>query len=385
MIVKKYRRGEVVRSILAYLKVNMTDDQRKELGEWLGSDERNQKLFERLQNVDYVEGGLREFQKYDSVEDWKKLQAKLQVSRRKIGHWMRVCVASVTILFCVGMAWYFVGSDMNNENVTSSVIEYGHSKAMLFLATGEVIELESTLDTVHTRIEGENFVNDGKRLVYSDTTRVKEVEWHTLQVPRGGEFVLCLADGTVVTLNADSKIHYPDRFTGDERQVSLEGEAFFEVAKDSLKPFVVKTNDIDVRVLGTAFNLKAYPDEHQQTTLVRGAVEVLLNKQQVILQPGEQATCIDQELRVERVDIRPYIAWKNERFVFENEPLEAVLKKLERWYNITVFIQNPSLKQLRFTGNLPKYENINNVLNILALTTNIKFELNDCTLVVQLE
>ena len=172
---------------------------------------------------------------------------------------------------------------------------------------------------------------------------------------------------------------------GKDRQVSLEGEAFFEVAKDSLKPFVVKTNGIDVRVLGTAFNLKAYPDEHQQTTLVRGAVEVVLDKQRVLLHPGEQVTCIDKELRIEQVDVRPYIAWKNERFVFENEPLEGVLKKLERWYNITVFIQNQRLKQMRFTGNLPKYENINNVLNILALTTNIKFELNDRTLVVQLE
>ena len=363
----------------------MTDDQRKEFDEWLGLDERNQKLFERLQNVDYVEGGLREFQKYNSVEDWKKLQAKLQVSRRKIGNWMRVSAASVMILFCVGMVWYFVGRDMNNENVTSSVIEYGHSRAMLFLATGEVIELESTQDTVCTRIEGESFMNDGKRLVYADTTKRKAVEWHTLQVPRGGEFVLCLSDGTVVTLNADSKIHYPDHFMGKDRQVSLEGEAFFEVAKDSLKPFVVKTNGIDVRVLGTAFNLKAYPDEHQQTTLVRGAVEVVLDKQQVLLHPGEQVTCIDKELRIEQVDVRPYIAWKNERFVFENEPLEGVLKKLERWYNITVFIQNQRLKQMRFTGNLPKYENINNVLNILALTTNIKFELNDRTLVVQLE
>ena len=196
----------------------MTDDQRKEFDEWLGLDERNQKLFERLQNVDYVEGGLREFQKYNSVEDWKKLQAKLQVSRRKIGNWMRVSAASVMILFCVGMVWYFVGRDMNNENVTSSVIEYGHSRAMLFLATGEVIELESTQDTVCTRIEGESFMNDGKRLVYADTTRIKEVEWHTLQVPRGGEFVLCLSDGTVVTLNADSKIHYPDHFMGKARQ-----------------------------------------------------------------------------------------------------------------------------------------------------------------------
>ncbi len=228
-------------------------------------------------------------------------------------------------------------------------------------------------------------MNTGSKLVYSDTVEEKNVEWHTLQIPRGGEFVLCLADGTVVTLNADSKIHYPDRFIGNERQVSLEGEAFFEVAKDSLRPFVVKTNGIDVRVLGTAFNLKAYPDEYQQTTLVRGAVEVVLDKQQVLLHPGEQVTCIDKELRVEQVDVKPYIAWKDDRFVFENEPLEDVLKKLERWYNITVFIQNHALTEKRFTGNLPKYEDIGNVLKILALTTNIKFELNDRTLIVQLE
>ena len=384
-IVKKYRREGIVRSILVYLKGNMTNGQKKELDEWLNLDERNQELFERLQDIDYVKDGLREFQKYDSVEDWKKIQIKLHISRRKIGRWIRVCAASVAMLFCVGMAWYFVGRDANNENVASSVIEYGRSKAMLLLATGEVIELESTQDSVYTRIEGESFVNDGKRLVYSDTTRVKEVEWHTLQEPRGGEFVLCLADGTVVTLNADTKIHYPDRFAGNERQVSLEGEAFFEVAKDSLRPFVVKTNGVDVRVLGTTFNFKAYPDEYQQATLVQGVVEVLFDRQQVVLQPGEQATCVDKKLKVEQVDVMPYIAWKDDRSVFENELLESVLKKLERWYNITVFIQNPKLKQMRFTGNLPKYENINSVLNKLALTTSIKFELNERTLVVQLE
>lgn len=370
---------------MSYLKGNMTDGQKKEFDEWLGLDERNQKLFERLQDADYVEERLREFQRYDSVEDWKKLQAKLQAPRRKIGRWIQVCAASVTILFCVGMAWYFIGDDINNENANSFVVEYGRSKAMLFLATGEVIELESTQDTVHARVEGESFVNDGKKLVYADTTRVKDVEWHTLQVPRGGEFVLCLADGTVVTLNADSKIHYPDHFTGKERQVSLEGEAFFEVAKDSLKPFVVKTKGIDVRVLGTIFNLKAYPDENEQTTLVQGSVEVLFDKQQVLLCPGEQVTRVGEELNVEQVDVMPYIAWKDERFVFENEPLEGVLKKLERWYNITVFVQNSSLHGMRFTGNLPKYESINKVLNVLALTTNIKFELKDRTLVVQLE
>lgn len=363
----------------------MTKKESDKFTEWIEEDGRNRALFDRLQDSGYVWNSLPEFRGYDSVEDWEKLRVRL-TPRRKIGRWARVCAASVVILLCGGMAWYFM-EEQNREAqyVNYLPIEYGRSKAMLFLESGEMIRLEADREAITREIKGENFVNTGSKLVYSDTVEEKKVEWHTLQVPRGGEFVLCLADGTVVTLNADSKIHYPDRFTGNERQVSLEGEAFFEVAKDSLKPFVVKTKGIDVRVLGTAFNLKAYPDEYQQTTLVCGAVEVLLDKQKVALQPGEQATCVDKELRVEQVDIRPYIAWKNDRFVFENESLEDVLKKLERWYNITVFIQNHTLTEKRFTGNLPKYENINNVLKILALTTNIKFELNDRTLIVQLE
>ena len=384
-IVKKYKREEIVRFILAYLRGDMTKGESDEFTEWIEEDRRNRALFERLQNSGYVGNSLQEFRGYDSVEDWEKLRVRL-TPRRKIGRWARVCAASVAILLCGGMVWHFWGGQERDMKYASSLpIEYGRSKAMLFLESGEMIQLEAGRETIIREVKGENFVNTGSKLVYSDTVEEKNVEWHTLQIPRGGEFVLCLADGTVVTLNADSKIHYPDRFIRNERQVSLEGEAFFEVAKDSLRPFVVKTNGIDVRVLGTAFNLKAYPDEHQQTTLVRGAVEVLLDKQQVLLHPGEQVTCIDKELRVEQVDVRPYIAWKDDRFVFENEPLEDVLKKLERWYNITVFIQNHALTEKRFTGNLPKYEDISNVLKILALTTNIKFELNDRTLIVQLE
>ncbi len=347
----------------------MTKGESDEFTEWIEEDRRNRALFDRLQDSGYVGNSLREFRGYDSVEDWEKLRVRL-TPRRKIGRWARVCAASVAILLCGGMVWHFWGGQERDMKYASSLpIEYGRSKAMLFLESGEMIQLEAGRETIIREVKGENFVNTGSKLVYSDTVEEKNVEWHTLQIPRGGEFVLCLADGTVVTLNADSKIHYPDRFIG----------------KDSLRPFVVKTNGIDVRVLGTAFNLKAYPDEHQQTTLVRGAVEVLLDKQQVLLHPGEQVTCIDKELRVEQVDVRSYIAWKDDRFVFENEPLEDVLKKLERWYNITVFIQNHALTEKRFTGNLPKYEDISNVLKILALTTNIKFELNDRTLIVQLE
>lgn len=306
-------------------------------------------------------------------------------SRRKVYRSMWAYAASVIILIGVGLSVWYLANEGNEVVQYAQTIEHGRSKAILFLESGKAIELEVGQDTLCEKVEGENFVNNGKKLVYTEIPDEKKVEWHTLQVPRGGEYVLNLSDGTVITLNADSKIHYPAQFSGEERRVLLEGEAFFDVAKDSLRPFVVKTNGIDVRVLGTCFNLKAYPDENQQATLVRGVVEVLFDEQKIVLSPGEQVTRHENELSVERVDINSYIAWKNDRFVFENEPLEGVLKKLERWYNIDVFIQNPSLKEMRFTGKLPKYENINQVLNILALTTRVKFELNERVLIVQME
>ena len=120
-----------------------------------------------------------------------------------------------------------------------------------------MVPLTAEYDSVCRELKGENFVNDGKRLLYIDTLVTEEAKWHTLKVPRGGEYMLCMADGTKVILNADSKIRYPDRFAGDQRLVELEGEAFFEVRKDTLKPFIVQTNRLKVRVLGTVFNLKA--------------------------------------------------------------------------------------------------------------------------------
>lgn len=382
---RKYKREEIVRLILAYFRGNADDGQAKELNEWVNENEKNRALFDRLQRSDYVQRELSEYRKYDSVEDWKKISSRLMQPRKKVYRSMWAYAASVIILVGVGLSVWHLTNKEEKTVQYAQTIEHGRSKAILFLESGKAIELEVEQDTLCEKVEGENFVNDGKKLVYMETPGEKKVEWHTLQVPRGGEYVLNLSDGTVVTLNADSKIHYPVQFSGGERQVLLEGEALFDVAKDSLRPFVVKTNGIDVRVLGTLFNVKAYPDENQQATLVSGVVEVLFDKQKILLSPGEQLTRHEHELSVERVDINSYIAWKSDRFVFENEPLEGVLKKLERWYDIDVFIQNPALKEMRFTGKLPKYENINQVLDILALTTRVKFELNKRTLIVQLE
>lgn len=379
------KRRQIIRLVLAYFRGNADAEQRRELEEWAAGHEKRRELLERLQNRQYVGRELAEYQEYDSQKGWEKLSAALPVQRRKILGTVWRYAACAAILLCMGVsAWWFLQAPMQRTESATS-ISYGRSKAVLFLESGEAIELETERNTFCREVKGENFVNDGKKLTYKESKEKKTAEWHTLKVPRGGEFVLKLADGTVVTLNADSKIYYPSQFVEGEREVVLEGEAFFEVARDSLRPFTVKTEGMNVRVLGTHFNLKAYPDEHEQTTLVAGSVEVSFDEQHVLLHPGEQATRVAQELKVEEVDVTPYIAWKHDRFIFKNEPLEEVLKKLERWYDIEVFIQNPKLKEKRFTGNLPKYENIEHILKILALTTNIHFELKDRTLVVLLE
>lgn len=380
-----YKREEVVHLLLSYFRNKANAAQQKELQEWVNGHEKHLELFQRLQDSEYVKKELTEYQRYDSQKEWKTLSTHFTKPHRQVFSFLRTYVAAAILLFSAGTtAWFFLLHQTPTiQNIQT--IQYGSSKAVLFLESGKTLELVTRQDTFYKEVKGENFVNDGRKLIYTEIEEKKTVGWHTLKVPRGGEFVLKLADGTVVTLNADSKIYYPSQFIEGERKVVLEGEAFFEVARDSLRPFIVKTDGMNVQVLGTHFNLKAYPDEDEQTTLISGSVEVSIDKQQALLHPGEQATHIGGELKVEEVDLKPYIAWKHERFIFKNEPLERVLKKLERWYDIEVIIQHPKLKEKRFTGNLPKYENIGHILKILSLTTNIHFELKNRTLVVLLE
>ena len=187
---------------------------------------------------------------------------------------------------------------------------------------------------------------------------------------------MTLADGTNVWLNSDSKLKFPLHFVGNQRAVYLEGEAFFEVTSDSLKPFVVKTEQLDIKVLGTSFNMKSYPSETQQVTLVQGKVEVRVGNYSRKLQPGEQLNYSSEGPEIRNVDVKAYTAWKDRRFVFNDDLLEEVIHKLGRWYDVEFFLRDAEVRKIRFTGNLPKYRNLDQVLNKLELTTHIRFVQN---------
>jgi len=215
-----------------------------------------------------------------------------------------------------------------------------------------------------------------------------QMEYNTIIVPRGGEYSLALADGTRIKINSDSKLTFPHRFMGEERRVRLEGEALFDVVKDKEHPFIVETAKGNVQVLGTLFDINVYPEEDVvQTTLVEGRV-VFKGRgmsQHVELSPGEQVTynMKSGESHVEKVNTKVYVGWAEGKWFIEGERLEDITKQLSRWYDVEFFYKNPEAKELVFTGDLEKYDEV--ALDIISMTTNVMFTIRDRAIIVQMK
>ena len=258
---------------------------------------------------------------------------------------------------------------------------------MLITGKGQQLLLQGLKDTCLdiTGNETLKISKDGS-LEYSLSALSRMPEWHTLQVPRGGEYKIVLDDGTEIWLNSASELKYPAHFVGNERRVCLVGEAYFQVARNEAAPFIVETRDMDVKVLGTSFNVSAYEDEeNSHATLVEGRVEVddKINGEKVTLTPGEQALLQGKEMVVREVNTKLYSMWRLDRFTFASEDMEGVIRKLSRWYNVNFFFSNSSMKQKRFTGSLPKYSDISQVLKMIEMTTDIKFQVKGNTIIIQ--
>jgi ferric-dicitrate binding protein FerR (iron transport regulator) len=197
---------------------------------------------------------------------------------------------------------------------------------------------------------------------------------HVLNVPAGCEFSVRLSDGTLVRLNAGSTLTYPDQFAPGSREVMLSGEAYFEVTPDTLAPFRVYAGEMALTVLGTAFDLSAYPDEGViVTTLVSGRVHQRFGELEMTLAPGESAICREEDGTMVKVaaDIEEALAWKEGRFIARHRSLEDIFRMLGKWYNFEVVYLDPSLKDVHFYLNIKRYEDIREVLENLSSTNGV--------------
>lgn len=282
--------------------------------------------------------------------------------------WFRYAVVA-SIVLCLGIGGYFLYPFVSDSNRTteqfSSNITAGNNKAILTLANGEEILLSSDHEGI--------VIDNGVRYDGGHTLANQELVGHTqlvLTTPRGGQYHITLSDGTKVWLNAESKLVYPATFIGDRREVRLVGEGYFEVASNKKEPFIVKTEREQVEVLGTHFNINSYTDERiSRVALLEGSIKVSGASGQGVelLRPGQQSLVSTAGIRVEAVDIEECLAWKNGEFMFNNESLAHIARRLERWYDIDIQL-SPSIKDITIWGAVSRYEDFDTVMEVIKRT-----------------
>jgi len=305
---------------------------------------------------------------------------QLPARRRLLSSWQAAAAILIFLVLGTGMyRWLTRAPQTSLAKTESAAFKHdaapGGNKATLTLANGAAIVLDSAANGLlaqqgNARVQK---LNDGQ-LAYnalhdpSASLRTTEILYNTLATPRGGQYQLVLPDGSKVWLNAASSISYPTAFTGRERSVEIKGEAYFEVAKNTTMPFVVKVNDMQVQVLGTHFNINAYNDEEAiKTTLLEGAVKITKDAATALLKPGEQAILArsSNEIRVHsQADPESVVAWKNGYFSFNQTDLATIMRQMARWYDVDI-VYSGKVPDRRFGGEIPRNTNAAQVLKML--------------------
>ena len=309
--------------------------------------------------------------------------------------------ASILVIFSLGISYLFFRNqpelatstiavnEVDNKN--DDVIIPGNNRAILTLGDNSQIVLD---DLESGNIHTNNGVKISKapngQLLYDISSIAKNADigdnYNTITTPAGGEYQVKLSDGTTVWLNAKSSIKFPTIFTGIERQVEITGEVYFDVSHNAKKPFIVKSGDQTVKVLGTQFNINSYSKEKGiKTTLIEGSVLVKSNLKNLskVLKPGQESLLDQnhQKFSINRVDLERVVAWKNGYFIFENEELEDIMNQIARWYDVEIEYTNFN-KRTQFGGAISRYRKLEDVLNLLELTDKVKFKIQGRRIIV---
>lgn len=382
--------------IISYLRGDISEEDSDALEQWIAENAKNKEFIAKITDEEHISESLSELSFYNTQSAWNNISGDIKPRKRKIFNTLLRIVAILVIMFGSWGIMKYVMDDMADrtqlyEKKLSDIVP-GQAKALLILPDGKEIKLEEVKDTSLLTTEGEVLINSDRSIKYCQSKgevkgNVADLRWHTIKIPRGGEYVLNLSDGTKVWLNSDSEIKYPSEFSGKIRQVYLKGEGYFDVEKNPKKPFIVNTSRMSIKVLGTGFNVMAYEDEdNMHTTLVEGLVEIKTKGANAKVQniyPGQQALLKKGGLQVKKVKTKLYTAWKEGRFAFNSEPLESVVRKLSRWYNVEFFFVNNSLKERKFTGSIPKYQDISKVVEMLEYTSKARFSMKNNAIVVR--
>ena len=371
--------------IVLQLDHEQTADEEKELAAWLAEKKEHRQWWESYLQIRAQAKLLdRPFS-----ADTEKALAKVKASRRFLrGSKKAIAWAAVLALpLCLGL-WLLLQAMPGEENrLFSEVARPGKEKAILKIAAQRPIRLDGEIDTLIITENGTKIKTDAGNMLsfLIDSAGYKTAqEENQLIVPRGGEYRITLSDGTRVWLNAASVLTFPPVFAGNERKVRLVGEAFFEVTPDTARPFIVATARMDIKVLGTSFNVSVYEDEETvHTTLVKGSVEVQpVQQEAIMLKPGEQACLAGNRMTAKAVNTSQFTSWIDGKFMFCNTALEEISKQISRWYDVDIFFSSEQVKTICFTGAILRFEPLEELIRMIENTSNVRFSVKGKTIVI---
>lgn len=335
-----------------------------------------------------------------NIDEKRQLKARINHSvdkyiKKRIKYRISLGAAIIVVLFSIGVSF-------NNFDDTSSIEDFAkrldgfssttNDPVKLLLNNNQDIKIEQENAVIAYSKTGEEINVEGAKSVNQKTSNTKNQVYNTLIVPYGKRSEIQLSDGSKVWLNSGSKLVFPVLFKGNRREVFLEGEGIFEVAHSKNQPFIVKSNNHEVEVLGTVFNISNYPDDGIiKTVLKSGSVQLnyksdsfFSSKKSIKIIPGTMAVFSKNEknMTTETVAVEKYFSWREGIFMFQNDSFKSIARKISRYYNIEINIEDKSLAEELFSGNLDVKESVNQVLKTIQLTTDFNYIINNNSITI---
>lgn len=372
-----------------------SEEDKKQLQLWLDSSQENKENYDRLMRETCLTDRYRQFAQVDEKRAWERFQKK-HFSVRS-ARWIKIGrYAAIFILPVIGFAiWFWALRQMDSKPVISDETrvtmirseQMGKQKATLVLANGQTVDLKSApVKPLQDSVVQPVSQSPVPEIDTDEPEEVPIVQNNKLSTYDDSEFWMTFEDGTRVHLNYNTTLKYPPHFGTSTRTVYLDGEAYFQVAKDSKRPFRVITANGVVKQYGTTFNVNTHVPGVTKVVLVKGSVSVLPNQGgEYKIKPGELAVlqAATEDVQISAVDIEPYVAWNSGRFVFDNCSLESLMNVISRWYNKEIVFESEDTKKIRFTGDIDRYGSIEPILKAIQRVTHLEMEIQGKSIIIR--
>ncbi|SKB54462.1 FecR family protein [Parapedobacter luteus] len=378
-------------SLLRYLRMELTPDEERVFLQSVASDPAKQKLLDYYRNTSALQKDFAYAERLNVTAAWEKVHARTAPhssahnrTQRRMANWKWLYRAAALVA-AVAMAMWWYSSRQDGRVIADSQFGFkndvlpGDDRATLVLSNGKTVSLDQSERSIK---EGKHAISQTKNgmLSYLQQNGVDPSHFNEIRVPYAGQYKVTLADGTVVWVNSGSTLKFPVQFSGNERRVFLDGEAFFDVAKDPNRPFFVEAEGKTIEVVGTRFNVSAYSEE-VQATLVEGAVKIMDTRSVRLLTPGQQAVCKPTGIDVLPANLERVTAWKDGYFVFDGNHIQTIMEQIARWYQVQVHYEG-KIQQDVYSGSVPRNSTLGGVLRMLADVSDLRFEIDGRNVIV---